>query len=237
RAVAPSTYILAPRSETPPSGTPPLLPIPLHASSLPLLLPSTIHRADVREVALPPRKRLCITLGLRFEVGESSSAPTARPAGVRADYGFVGTLDDKIRRDPEREVGYRIIDTWDEMVEDIQGAPVAINVARLSNHDSGTGVRRQAPLAYECTYQDFMKSKTLYFKGTDVVSYNQRLQELALMCARMFSEESDKIERYTDGLPDMIRRSVMESKPKTTYDAIEFTTELMDKKISTFVER
>nr|GEZ48456.1 hypothetical protein [Tanacetum cinerariifolium] len=122
RAVAPSTYILAPRSETPPSGTPPLLPIPLHASSLPLLLPSTIHRANVREVALPPRKRLCITLGLRFEVGESSSAPTARPAGVRADYGFVGTLDDEIRRDPEREVGYRIIDTWDEMVEDIQGA-------------------------------------------------------------------------------------------------------------------
>nr|GFB17029.1 reverse transcriptase domain-containing protein [Tanacetum cinerariifolium] len=33
------------------------------------------------------------------------------------------------------------------------------------NHDSGTGVRRQAPLARECTYQDFMKCKPLYFKG------------------------------------------------------------------------
>nr|GEU98288.1 hypothetical protein [Tanacetum cinerariifolium] len=38
RAVAPSTYILAPRSETPPSGTPPLLLIPLPTSSPPLLL-------------------------------------------------------------------------------------------------------------------------------------------------------------------------------------------------------
>nr|GFB91028.1 hypothetical protein [Tanacetum cinerariifolium] len=34
------------------------------------------------------------------------------------------------------------------------------------NHDSGTGVRRQAPPARECTYQDFMKCKLLYFKGT-----------------------------------------------------------------------
>ncbi|GJS42195.1 hypothetical protein Tco_0567238, partial [Tanacetum coccineum] len=36
-------------------------------------------------------------------------------------------------------------------------------------HDSGTGVRRQAPLARECTYPDFMKCKPLYFKGTEGV--------------------------------------------------------------------
>ncbi|GJR47251.1 reverse transcriptase domain-containing protein [Tanacetum coccineum] len=41
-------------------------------------------------------------------------------------------------------------------------------------------------------------------KGTDVLGYNQRFQELALMCVKMFPEESDKIERYVDGLPDMI---------------------------------
>ncbi|GJQ88972.1 putative reverse transcriptase domain-containing protein [Tanacetum coccineum] len=108
RVVVPSTYILAPRSgilpsETPPSGTSPLLPIPLPTPSPPLLLPSTVCRAGVSEVTLPPRKRLCIALGLRFEVSESSSALTARPTGgFRADYGFVGTLDDEIRRDPER---------------------------------------------------------------------------------------------------------------------------------------
>ncbi|GJS43211.1 putative reverse transcriptase domain-containing protein [Tanacetum coccineum] len=168
-----------------------------------------------------------------------------------------------------------------------------------NSHDSGTGVRRQAPPARECTYPDFMKCKPLYFKGTegvieltqwfkrmetmfhisncsvvnqikfatctllrsaltwwnshvttighdvahamtwtnlkkkltdkywpkgeikklevkmwnlnvkgtDVVSYNQRFQELALMCARMFPEESDKIQKYVGGLPDMIHES------------------------------
>ncbi|GJY13815.1 hypothetical protein Tco_0383124, partial [Tanacetum coccineum] len=72
RAAAPSTYILAPRSgilpsETLPSGTPPLLPIPLPTPSPPLLLPSTICRAGVSEVTLPPRKRLCIALGKKPE--------------------------------------------------------------------------------------------------------------------------------------------------------------------------
>nr|GFD11061.1 hypothetical protein [Tanacetum cinerariifolium] len=52
-----------------------------------------------------------------------------------------------------------------------------------------------------------------------------------------FPEESDKIERYISGLPDMIHGSVMASKPKTMQDVIELTTELMDKKISTFAER
>ncbi|GJV12916.1 putative reverse transcriptase domain-containing protein [Tanacetum coccineum] len=107
RVAAPFTYILAPRSKTPPSETPPswtlpLLPIPLPTPSPPMLLPSTVCRAGVFEVTLPPRKRLCIALGLRYEVGESSSAP--RPiGGFRADYGFVPTLDDEIRRDPERD--------------------------------------------------------------------------------------------------------------------------------------
>ncbi|GJX94380.1 putative reverse transcriptase domain-containing protein [Tanacetum coccineum] len=133
KAAAPSTYIFVSRSETLPSGTPPLLPIPLPTPSPPLLLPSIDCKAGVFEVTLPPRKRLCITLGLRFKVGESSSAPTTRPTGeFRRDYGFVATLDDEIRRDPERDVGYGITDTWDEMVEDMQGTPTAIDVAGLS---------------------------------------------------------------------------------------------------------
>ncbi|GKE65908.1 hypothetical protein Tco_1520069 [Tanacetum coccineum] len=127
RSAAPSTYILASRSETPPSetspsGTPPLLPIPLPTPSPPLLLPSTYRRADRPKVCLPPRKRLCIALGPRYKVRESSSAP--RPTGgFRADYGFVATLDAEIRRDPERDVGYGITDTWDEMLVGMPGAP------------------------------------------------------------------------------------------------------------------
>ncbi|GJZ36791.1 putative reverse transcriptase domain-containing protein [Tanacetum coccineum] len=48
----------------------------------------------------------------------------------------------------------------------------------------------------------------------------------------MFPEESDKIEGYVGGLPDMIYGSVVASKPKTIQDAIEMAT-----KIRTFAER
>nr|GFB37254.1 hypothetical protein [Tanacetum cinerariifolium] len=85
-----------------------------------------IQREDRPEVTLPPRKRLGIALGPRYEVGESSSAAAARPAGgFRADYGFVATIDREIMHDPEREVGYGITDSWDEIVETLQGAPVS----------------------------------------------------------------------------------------------------------------
>ncbi|GKE75476.1 hypothetical protein Tco_1537517, partial [Tanacetum coccineum] len=73
----------------------------------------------------------------------------------------------------------------------------------------------------------------LKVKGTNVVTYSQHLEELALMCDRMFPEEIEKVEKYVGGLPDMIQAT----KPKTMQDAIEFATELMDKKINTWAER
>ncbi|GKA88823.1 putative reverse transcriptase domain-containing protein [Tanacetum coccineum] len=197
------------------------------------------------------------------------------------------------------------------------------------SHTSGTGGRRTERIIRECTYQDFMKCKPLYFKGTegvveliqwfermetvfrisncpvenqvkfstctllagaltwwnshvmtvshdaayamtwadlrkkmtdkycprnemkkleaelwnlkvkgtDVIGYNQRFQELALLCVRMFPEESDKIERYVGGLPDMIHGNIVASKPKTMQEAVEMATELMDKKVITMAER
>ncbi|GJV78342.1 hypothetical protein Tco_1509926 [Tanacetum coccineum] len=376
----PPPFILSP---TRPDAPPPM-PTSAPTSLPPLLLPSASHREDRPEVNLPPRKRLGIALGPGYEVGESSAAAAARPAGgLRADYGFVATMDREIRRDPERYVGYGITDSWDEIVETLQGAPVSTDTelgahvrdfesmvrrdtdeiytmlddeqsqrqllasrvnmlfrdrrahahtrllmeteARMSreawgrsmdasdlaradglranlvmewyilrstretiplqglvttlqaeqvsafkgtgddiargSHSSGTGVRGSERVARECTYQDFMKCKPLYFKGTegvveltqwfermetvfrisncsgkkpdsillyvpekawtdkycprnemkkleaelwnlkvigtDVVKYNQRFQELALLCVRMFPEEADKIERDT----------------------------------------
>ncbi|GKC18903.1 hypothetical protein Tco_1021053 [Tanacetum coccineum] len=111
----PPPFILSPtRSGAPSSGIPPPLPISVPTSLPPLLLPSASRREDRPEVTLPPRKRLGIALGPRYEVGESSSAAAARPAGgLRADYGFVATMDREIRRDPEREVGYGITDSQD----------------------------------------------------------------------------------------------------------------------------
>ncbi|GJS19060.1 hypothetical protein Tco_0413532 [Tanacetum coccineum] len=55
----------------------------------------------------------------------------------------------------------------------VANALVACDANRSRNgkdsHDSGTGVRRQAPPARECTYLDFMKCKPLYLKGTEGV--------------------------------------------------------------------
>ncbi|GJR89432.1 reverse transcriptase domain-containing protein [Tanacetum coccineum] len=194
----------------------------------------------------------------------------------------------------------------------------------VDSHTSGTGVRGSERVARECTYQDFMKCKPLYFKGTegvveltqwfermetvfrisncsvenqikfstctllagaltwwnshvmtvthdvaysmtwvdlkkkmtdkycprnemkkletelwnlkvigtDLVKYNQHFQELARLCVRMFPEESDKIERYVSGLPDMIHGNIVAPKPKTMQEAIEMATKLMDKRVS-----
>ncbi|GJT86419.1 hypothetical protein Tco_1068136 [Tanacetum coccineum] len=364
RAAAPSTYCLAP-----PSGTPPLLPIPLPTSLPPLLLLSTNCRADVLEVT-----------------------PTG---GFRTNYGFIATLDAKIRRDLDMEIGYGIIDVWedpDEIAEEIPAtdvvelskrltdfvttvrqdtdeiyvrlgdaqdsrsmmsgqlnllrrdrrfharttrliksearfyreawaqsidasdtarsetrmvalqsqqrhvrdpahpdvpeeagrvtdalAEIKANRSRNGNdrHDSGTGIRRPVQVACECTYSDFLKCQPLNFKGTEGVvgltqwfekmEYNSHVKTIThevayamtwkalkkimmdkyylrgeikkLEMEMMFPKESDKIEKYVGGLPDMIHGIVMASNPKTMQDAIEFATELMDKKISTFAER
>ncbi|GJY21201.1 putative reverse transcriptase domain-containing protein [Tanacetum coccineum] len=90
-------------------------------------------------------------------------------------------------------------------------------------------------VGHDAAYE--MEIWDLKVKGTDLTSYTQRFQELALLCGRMFPEESDIIKKYVGGLPDMIHGSVVASKPKTMQDAVEIATELMDKKIRTFAER
>nr|GEV06952.1 hypothetical protein [Tanacetum cinerariifolium] len=293
-------------SSTPPLGTPPLLPIPLPTSSPPFILPSTIHIADILEVTIPPQKRLCIALGLIFEVHESSSAPTARSTGgFRADYGFVGIpaandvvglsqrmtdfvttvsqdtneiyerLDDAqddrllmsdqfnmLRRDRRadaciaRLMKSEAILSHEAWVQSMDASDTTCAKNKMAQkgppdqhqpqqppplplHGSGMGVRRQAPPAHEMetvfsisnyTMENQIKFATCTLLGCALTWWNSNvktvgLDELALMCARMFPKESDKIERYIDGLPYMIYGSVMASKPKTMQDEISSTFE------------
>ncbi|GJV61363.1 putative reverse transcriptase domain-containing protein, partial [Tanacetum coccineum] len=53
----------------------------------------------------------------------------------------------------------------------------------------------------------------------------------------MFPEESDKIEKYFGGLPDMIHGSVVASKPKKMQEATKMAIEMIDKRICTFADR
>ncbi|GJV31507.1 putative reverse transcriptase domain-containing protein [Tanacetum coccineum] len=50
-------------------------------------------------------------------------------------------------------------------------------------------------------------------------------------------KESDEVEKYVGGLPDMIRGNVMSYRPQTMEDAIEFANDQMDQKLIIITER
>ncbi|GJV30564.1 putative reverse transcriptase domain-containing protein [Tanacetum coccineum] len=83
-----------------------------------------------------------------------------------------------------------------------------------------TALKRMITDKY-CPRGEIKKLESEYWnlkvRGTDLMTYNQRFQELALMCDRMFPEESAKVE--------------------SQQEAIEFATEMMDKKMLTAAER
>ncbi|GKC49565.1 putative reverse transcriptase domain-containing protein, partial [Tanacetum coccineum] len=86
-------------------------------------------------------------------------------------------------------------------------------------------------VAYAMTWTDLKNKMTdKYCRRGEIKKLEAELWNLKL-------KESDKIERYVGGLPDMIHGSVVASKPKTMQEAIEIATKLMDKKIRTFFER
>nr|GEV21570.1 putative reverse transcriptase domain-containing protein [Tanacetum cinerariifolium] len=120
-----------------------------------------------------------------------------------------------------------------------------------TSHTTGTGPRTVRPTR-ECTYKDYLNYGPLKFNGTEGVIVSQEVayampwktlrqmmtanyticfQELALLCGRMFPEESDEIERYVGRLPKMIRGNVMSYEPKSMQKAIEFANDQMDQKL------
>nr|GEV46579.1 reverse transcriptase domain-containing protein [Tanacetum cinerariifolium] len=350
RVVAPSTYCLAP-----PSGTPPLLPIPLPTSLPPLLLPFTdyygfVGTLDV-EIRRDPDKEIDFVTTVRPDTDEfyvrlddaqddrlvmsgqlnllrrdrrfhartarlmESEARISREAWAQSMDASDTVRSEKMppRKAPITRTTPATATATTLMTDAAIRALISQGMANtLAEHEikrnnnligdgsqgSGSRITRPVRPTRECTYTDFLKCQPMNFKGTkevvglsqwfermetvfniighaatygvpwnklmkmmttkycprneikkleikiwklnvkgtDLASYTQRFQELALLCGRMFSEESDKIEKYVIGLPDMIHRSVMASKPKMMKDAIEFATELIDKKIHTFAE-
>ncbi|GJX52032.1 reverse transcriptase domain-containing protein [Tanacetum coccineum] len=288
-------------------STPPSLPLSPWSSPLPQIPSPSLLQSPPSPVLSPTRK-MAPKRATRSTPVTTTPAPTATTTTTVTNAQLQAMID-----------------------QGVSAALAARDATRngTDSHSSGTGVRGSERVARECTYQDFMKCKPLYFKGTegvveltqwfermetvfrisncsvenqikfstctllagaltwwnshvmtvthdvaysmtwvdlrkkmtdkycprnemkkleaelwnlkvigtDVVKYNQRFQELALLCVRMFPEESDKIERYVGGLPDMIHGNIVASKPKTMQEAIEMATELMDKRVSTIAER
>ncbi|GKE30057.1 putative reverse transcriptase domain-containing protein [Tanacetum coccineum] len=129
------------------------------------------------------------------------------------------------------------------------------------SHNSHTGTRGTVRTLRDCTYKDFLNCKPLSFKGTKgVVVLSQWFEKMESVfhirnctvenqvkfatctflrkaLTWMFHEESDEVEKYVGGLPDMIRGNVMSYQPKIMEKAIEFANDQMDQKVLTITER
>nr|GEZ23990.1 hypothetical protein [Tanacetum cinerariifolium] len=70
-----------------------------------------------------------------------------------------------------------------------------------------------------------------------IPAYTNRFQELALICTKFVSNETEKVDKYISGLPDNIYGNVKSSKPKTLDETIELANNLMDQKLRTYAER
>ncbi|GKF90317.1 hypothetical protein Tco_0264280, partial [Tanacetum coccineum] len=97
----------------------------------------------------------------------------------------------EIRRDLKRDVGYGITDTWDEMVEDMQGTPAATDVAGLSQRmiDFVMTVRQDTDEIYG-RLDDAQDDRSLMSS------------QLNLLCSR--PQETDTAHKGTDSTEDTV---------------------------------
>ncbi|GKD83465.1 hypothetical protein Tco_1350304, partial [Tanacetum coccineum] len=68
-------------------------------------------------------------------------------------------------------------------------------------------------------------------KGTDIVGYTKRFQELALLCSGMVTSEDKNIERYIWGLTPDIQGNITSSKTTKIQEAIQMAHNLIDQTI------
>nr|GFA70125.1 reverse transcriptase domain-containing protein [Tanacetum cinerariifolium] len=77
----------------------------------------------------------------------------------------------------------------------------------------------------------------LKVRDNNIPAYTNRFQELALICTKFVSNETEKVDKYISGLPDNIYGNVKSLKPKTLDETIELANDLMDQKLRTYTER
>nr|GFA66995.1 hypothetical protein [Tanacetum cinerariifolium] len=117
---------------------------------------------------------------------------------------------------------------------------------RDESHSLHEDNRRNVQTARPCFYVDFMKCQPLNFKGTEgTVGLTQWIEKIELVfqiigCAvenQFVADETEKINKYINGQPDNIYRSVKASKPKMLDETIELANDLMDQKLHAYAER
>nr|GEY23560.1 reverse transcriptase domain-containing protein [Tanacetum cinerariifolium] len=193
RVAVPSTY-----HSLLPSGTPPLLPIPLPVQS-------TSRRVEIPEADIPPQKRRLLTAPRPgCEVGESSAAAGRQPGPTMAcsvDCSFVSTMETRFR-DTERRMMTALemvnmrVSYQRQTVDDLAvqhnmptqtleaGARIDTledtEASRVRNgYDNNGSGPRLAQAVRECANLDFLKCQPLNFKGSEgVVGLTQWFEKM-----------------------------------------------------------
>ncbi|GJZ19519.1 hypothetical protein Tco_0556109 [Tanacetum coccineum] len=149
--------------------------------------PTYLHVSSHLQIPFP----LSPTLTL-YEVGKSSAAAAARPAGgLRADYGFVATMDMTLQREMIPLQG--LVTTLQGQVTALQGQVKDLTRGMftafgIAGTHWGSCTARAARGGNEKLNAELWNLES---DSTEVVKYKtQRFQELALLCGRMFPEES-----------------------------------------------
>nr|GEV89592.1 reverse transcriptase domain-containing protein [Tanacetum cinerariifolium] len=93
-----------------------------------------------------------------------------------------------------------------------------------------------------CTAGSQVKYAACTLQGVALTRWNSYVKTVTLEVAQALPWKTlkkmmtDKVEKYIGGLPDTIHDSVKATRPKTMHEAIEFATELMDKRTCDIVE-
>nr|GEW34149.1 hypothetical protein [Tanacetum cinerariifolium] len=246
-------------SLSPPFAREPALPSP--PLPQPLHMPPPIDRRDdILETKMPPRKRLCLsTLGSRYEAsstdgGDSLSDGRHDTRDGRHAGRVVSTV--RIMTHVTRQGPSTLPNNTNPNKMTPESVQAMIDQALLRNSTNGDEShsfhednRRNVQTARPYFYADFMKCQlgeikklkielwNLKVKENNVPAYTERFQELTLICTKFVADETEKIDKYVNGLPDNIYGSVKASKPKTLDETIELDNDLMDQKLRTYVER
>nr|GEU30889.1 putative reverse transcriptase domain-containing protein [Tanacetum cinerariifolium] len=191
-------------------------------------------RDDILEEDMPPWRRFVFNAPPPGCDVEESSVTTAR--APRKGVGYVRALQTSKRRMMTSidEVNLRVSYQVKVRKKESKYFYTQLHDAQTDRRDIRLeiDVVRGQRTAYKTELQE-----NLRVKGKDVAAYTQRFQELALMCTKFLTDETEKVDKYISGLPDNIRGNVMSVRPKTHDETIELANDLMDQKLRTYAER
>nr|GFA30339.1 putative reverse transcriptase domain-containing protein [Tanacetum cinerariifolium] len=87
-----------------------------------------------------------------------------------------------------------------------------------------------------CSVENQIMFSTCTLLGSALTWWNSHVITVGPDAAYAMTWEADKIERYVSGLPDVIHKSVVASRPKTMQETIKMANELIDKRNNSWAE-